>query len=143
MDSTDRRILELLAENARRPLAEIADLVGLSPAPVKRRIDRLETEGIITGYTTVINHAASGVFLEAFVEIRLAGSLETSEIWPELEAIPEVVQILTLAGDPDGLVRVRVTSVDHLAAVVNQMRKTGKLTGTKTLIVLDELTPRR
>lgn len=143
MDAIDRQILDLLASNARRPIAEIADLVGLSPAPVKRRIDRLEHEGVITGYTTVINHAAAGAALEAFIEIRVLGSIETQEVWDELRTMPEVVQMLTIAGDPDGLVRVRVDNVDHLARAVNRMRKTGKLIGTKTLIVLDEQSPTR
>lgn len=143
MDAIDRQILDLLAGNARRPVAEIADLVGLSAAPVKRRIDRLEHDGVITGYTTVVDYARTGVAIEAFIEIRVLGSIETSEVWADLQAMPEVVQMLTIAGDPDALVRVRVENVDHLARVVNQMRKTGKLTGTKTLIVLDELTPGR
>jgi Lrp/AsnC family transcriptional regulator, leucine-responsive regulatory protein len=143
VDAIDRQILDLLSSNARRPIAEIADLVGLSAAPVKRRIDRLERDGVITGYTAVINHAATGTALEAFIEIRLLGSIETQEVWNELRTLPEVVQMLTIAGDPDGLVRVRVDNVDHLARVVNRMRKTGKLIGTKTLIVLDEVGPDR
>lgn len=141
MDAIDRRILDLLSENARRPVAEIAELVGLSAAPVARRIDRMERDGVIAGYTTVINYAATGSAIEAFIEIRVQGSLETSEVWAELGEMEEVVQMLTIAGDPDGLIRVRVDNVDHLARVANRMRKTGKLIGTKTLIVLDEITP--
>ena len=143
MDAIDRQILDLLSSNARRPIAEIAARVGLSAAPVKRRIDRLEREGVIAGYTTVINQAATGTSLEAFIEIRVQGSIETQEVWDELRAMPEVIQMLTIAGDPDGLVRVRVDNVDHLARAVNRMRKTGKLIGTKTLIVLDEQGPDR
>ncbi|UDY23596.1 Lrp/AsnC family transcriptional regulator [Nocardioides sp. Kera G14] len=143
MDAIDRQILELLAKNARRPVAEIAEHVGLSPAPVARRIDRLERDGVIEGYTTVVNYARTGTAIEAFIEVRMLGSLEVDSVWADLEVMPEVVQMLTIAGDPDALVRVRVDNVDHLARVVNQMRKTGKLLGTKTLIVLDELTPGR
>ncbi|MFT4265065.1 MAG: Lrp/AsnC family transcriptional regulator [Nocardioides sp.] len=143
MDAIDRQILSLLTENARRPVADIAQRVGLSPAPVTRRIDRLERDGVIEGYTTVVSRSRDGAGIEAFVEIRLLGSIETSEVWADLEAMPEVVQMLTIAGDPDALIRVRVDNVDHLARVVNQMRKTGKLIGTKTLIVLDELRPDR
>jgi Lrp/AsnC family leucine-responsive transcriptional regulator len=143
VDSLDHQILALLTADARRPVADIATQVGLSPAPVKRRIDRMERDGVIQGYTTIVDYAATGVALEAFIEIRVLGSIETGEVWADLQAMPEVVQMLTIAGDPDALVRVRVDNVDHLARVVNQMRKTGKLTGTKTLIVLDELTPAR
>ncbi|MGO4417921.1 AsnC family transcriptional regulator, partial [Streptomyces sp. MCAF7] len=51
LDDTDRAILDLLRENARRPLREIATVVGLTVAPVQRRIARLEKLGVIERYT--------------------------------------------------------------------------------------------
>ncbi|WP_240812624.1 AsnC family transcriptional regulator [Streptomyces sp. DASNCL29] len=59
LDDTDRAILDLLRENARRPLREIATVVGLTVAPVQRRIARLEKLGVIERYTVQINHGRS------------------------------------------------------------------------------------
>ncbi len=101
MDAIDHQILALLTADARRPVADIAAEVGLSPAPVKRRIDRMERDGVIQGYTTVVDYAATGVALEAFIEIRVLGSIDTGEVWADLQVMPEVVQMLTIAGDPD------------------------------------------
>jgi len=135
MDAIDRRIIGLLRGNARMPVSDIARCVGLSSAPVARRIERLERSGVIRGYVTIVDDASLGA-LEAFTEIRLTGATETAELEQIVRAMPEVQQYFTISGDPDAIVRIRVDSVDHLQKVVNAMRRTGKVSGTKTLIVL-------
>jgi Lrp/AsnC family leucine-responsive transcriptional regulator len=114
MDAVDHAILRLLTQNARRPLSEIADLVGLSAAPVKRRIDKMEKAGIIEGYTAVVNYSRTGSTLDAFTELRIPGAGDIEDVWADLEPMPEVLQMFTIAGDPDALIRLRVDSVDHL-----------------------------
>ncbi|HUA12783.1 MAG TPA: Lrp/AsnC family transcriptional regulator [Solirubrobacteraceae bacterium] len=137
LDETDHRILELLSEDARRTVADIAARVALSPAPVKRRIDRLARLGVIKGYTVVLDHAKIGESIEAFTELRFAGSGDVDEIVATVAALPEVQEVYTLAGDTDAIVRTRVDDVEHLKRVVNVLRRSGKITGTRTLIVLD------
>jgi Lrp/AsnC family leucine-responsive transcriptional regulator len=137
LDETDRRILELLGEDARRTIADIASHVNLSPAPVKRRIDRLQHLGVISGYTVVVDHALIGPSIEAFTELRFAGDADIDEILTSVEKIPEIAEVFTMAGDPDALLRIRVDDVEHLKVVVNRLRRTGRVTGTKTLMVLD------
>ena len=135
LDRVDRRIISILRRDARTPVSDIAREVGLSSAPVSRRISRLETAGVITGYTVLVDDRMTGA-LEAFTEVRLSGGVETGELGDILREVPEVQEFFTIAGDPDALVRIRVDDVDHLQRVVNAMRRTGKLTGTKTLIVM-------
>lgn len=137
VDEIDRKILDLLGENARRTVADIAAQVNLSPAPVKRRIDRLERSGVISGYTTRIDHKRIGASIDAFTELRLAGDVDADEVLGLIREIPEVSEAFTIAGDPDALVRIRVDDVAHLKQVVNGFRRTGRVTGTKTLMVLD------
>ena len=135
MDRIDNQILELLRRDARISVREIAKRVGLSPAPVSRRIDKLEKSGVIRGYVTLIDEGKSGA-LEAFTEVRLHGSTETGELEAMLKEVPEAQQYFTIAGDPDALIHFRVKDVDDLQRVVNDMRRTGKLAGSKTLIVM-------
>lgn len=135
IDEIDRSILKLLRQDARLPVSEIARAIGLSAAPVSRRIERLEKTGVIRGYTALIDDQLSGS-LEAFTEIRLGGDTETGELAEIVKDVPEVQQLFTIAGDSDVLVRIRVDDVDHLQQVVNALRRTGKLIGTKTMIVL-------
>ena len=137
LDDTDRQIVELLRQDARRTISDIASLVNLSPAPVKRRIDRLEQLGVIAGYTVVLNHAKLGPSVDAFVELRMAGNAGLDEITATVSEIPEVREVFTVAGDPDALVRIRLEDVGHLKDVVNALRRSGRVTGTKTLMVLD------
>jgi Lrp/AsnC family transcriptional regulator, leucine-responsive regulatory protein len=136
LDGTDQEILELLQLDGRRSLADIASRVALSAPAVKRRIDRLEESGVITGYTALVDHAALGRPLEAFCELRFSGTTLVDDIAGIGDGIPEVHAVFTMAGDPDALAWIRVRDVADLRRVIDLLRRTGKVTGTKTLMVL-------
>ncbi len=136
IDAIDERILRLLQENARRTFGDIGREVGLSAPAVKRRIDRLEATGVIRGYTALVDHAHLGQSVEAFAELRFAGSTRVDDIEDIALDVPEVHAIFTVAGDPDALAWIRVSDVQNLKRVIDRLRSTGKVTGTKTLMVL-------
>ena len=104
LDEIDRTIVDLLRDNARRRLADIGQHVNLSISAVKRRIDRLEATGVITGYTAVVDHSKLGRRLEAFTELRFAGDTKVADIAGVARGLPEVQAVFTTAGDPDALV---------------------------------------
>jgi Lrp/AsnC family leucine-responsive transcriptional regulator len=136
VDDTDVEIIDLLRRDARRTLADIAAHVTLSSPAVKRRIDRLERDGVITGYTVLVDHARLGQPLQAFTELRFAGNSRVDEIAGIARGIPEVQTVFTTAGDPDALAWIRVKDVDDLKRVIDLLRRSGRVTGTKTLMVL-------
>jgi Lrp/AsnC family leucine-responsive transcriptional regulator len=136
VDDTDRGIIDLLRADGRATLAEIGQRVGISSPAVKRRMDRLEAAGVITGYTAVVDEAKLGRPLEAFTELRFAGDTKVSDIKAVAAELPEVQAIFTTAGDPDALVWIRVKDVADLKRVVDDLRRSGRVTGTKTLMVL-------
>ncbi len=136
LDATDREIIALLREDARRTFADIAPRVSLSAPAVKRRVDRLEREQVITGYTVLLDHAKLGKPLQAFTELRFAGNSRVDEIAGIADDIPEVQTIFTTAGDPDALAWIRVADVEDLKRVIDLLRRSGRITGTKTLMVL-------
>jgi DNA-binding Lrp family transcriptional regulator len=137
IDEIDHRILGLLRADARRTIADIAAHVNLSSAPVKRRIERLERTGVIRGYTVLLDQSRIGPSIDAFTELRLTGDTDIDEIVQTITSLPEVREVFTIAGDPDVLIRIRVEDVEHLKQVVNGLRRSGRVTGTKTLMVLD------
>jgi Lrp/AsnC family leucine-responsive transcriptional regulator len=141
LDATDREIIDLLRADARRTLADVAERVALSAPAVKRRVDRLERDGVITGYTALVDHALLGSPLQAFTELRFAGNLPVDQIAGIAEGIPEVQTIFTTAGDPDALAWIRVRDVDDLKRVIDLLRRSGRVTGTKTLMVLGSSSP--
>lgn len=100
-----------------------------------RRISKLEESGVIRGYVALIDEGRAGA-LEAFTEVRLYGSTETSELEAMFKEVPEAQQYFTIAGDPDALIHFRVKDVDDLQRVVNDLRRTCRLAGSKTLIVM-------
>jgi DNA-binding Lrp family transcriptional regulator len=117
-------------------MGDIGEGVTLSRSAVKRRIDRMEQAGVIAGYTVVVNHARAGRHIQAFTEVRFAGTADMDEIRNAATRLPEVQAVFTTAGDPDALVWLRVPDVERLGRVIEQLRRTGRVTGTKTLIVL-------
>lgn len=143
LDDIDRAILDLLERDARRTLGDIGQQVGLSAPAVKRRIDRLEEAGVILGYTTVVDHAKLGRPLEAFVELRFAGDTGVDAIATIADDIAEVEGVFTIAGDPDAIAWMRVRDVQNLKQSIDRLRRTGHVTGTKTLMVLGRSTRRR
>lgn len=136
LDGTDRRILELLQEDARRTFGDIGGHVGLSAPAVKRRVDRLEGCGVIRGYTVLVDHTLLGRNVEAFAELRFAGSTRVDDIEGIALDVPEVQALFTVAGDPDALAWIRTSDVQDLKRVIDRLRSSGKVTGTKTLMVL-------
>jgi Lrp/AsnC family transcriptional regulator, leucine-responsive regulatory protein len=136
LDGTDHEILALLTEDGRRTIADIAGRVSLSSAATKRRIDRLQRLGVILGYTTVVDYARLGWPLEAFTELRFAGRTQVEDIEATAAAAQEIQAVYMIAGDPDALVHIRAQDIDHLKDVIDRLRHSGKVTGTKTLMVL-------
>jgi Lrp/AsnC family leucine-responsive transcriptional regulator len=136
LDETDRRILDLLLHDARRSASDVGRHVHLSPAAAKRRIDRLEDLGVISGYRAVINHAKLGSNIEAFVEVRFKSSTQVDDMAAVYVSLPELIEGFTIAGDPDALVRLRVNDLGHLKRVIDTLRRSGLVASTKTLIVL-------
>lgn len=136
-DDLDRQIIEILRLDGRAPLIEIGRRIGLSAPAVKRRIDRLVETGVIKGFTVLVDDAQLGLPLQAFTELRFAGDTKVAEIAQVARGMPEVQAVFTLAGDPDAVVWMRVRDTRHLTQTIDRLRRTGKVRGTKTLMVLD------
>jgi Lrp/AsnC family transcriptional regulator, leucine-responsive regulatory protein len=140
VDDIDRKLLRMLHEDGRRTFSEMAPEVGLSVAAVKRRVDRLRDSGVITGFTTQIDHSKLGWGIEAFVELSYTGTTPVREIFRTAHKVPEIQAVFTIAGDPDALVHARVRDIEHLQQVIDTLRRAGNVTGTKTLMILGSWT---
>src|SRR5687768_15125653 len=136
IDRIDERLLAMLTEDGRRTFSDMAVEVGLSVGAVKRRIDRLRADGVITGFTVRIDQTKLGWGVEAFTELRFGGRTRVADIIGTARGLAEVQAVYTIAGDPDALVHLRVRDMHHLQDVIDGLRRTGQVTGTKTLMVL-------
>jgi Lrp/AsnC family leucine-responsive transcriptional regulator len=124
LDGIDRSILRALVADGRASVQEVADAVGLRRPAVHERVKRLEADGFIRGYAAQVDPAQSGQELLAFVYLQvnhgdghdcLAGCSSVAEA---LRALPAVLEVHTLAGDEDLLVKVRVGSLRQLEDLV-------------------------
>jgi len=138
----DQQILSLLLENARMSLVAIGRRVSLSPPAVKRRIEKLERDGTIKGYTAVVDQAAMGWGTEAFLEIFCEGDTSLDALRRSLADHPEVVGAYTVAGDPEALVHVRTADMPHLEQVIERIHSQPNVTRTRTQVILTNLVER-
>ncbi len=110
MDSLDRAIIGALQSDGRLTNQDLAAQVGLTPAPCLRRVRRLEADGVITGYTAVVNPEALGHGFEVLIHAELAAKdLSTTEAFEaRVAAMEEVVELRRMFGLPDYFIRVQV-----------------------------------
>lgn len=110
IDAIDQRILDALTEQGRLPVVELAERVGLSPTPCRRRIAALEEAGIIARYAAVIDPARAGYPVTAFVSVELERQESDSLALFERRVLDceEVVQGFLMTGSQDFLLRVVV-----------------------------------
>lgn len=141
-DSLDRQIVALLLENARRPLADVARRVNLSVAATTRRVDRLERDGVIAGYTVVLGAAAADWRVEAFVELLCRDRTAVADILAAVEPHPEVVGAWTVTGDADAMIHLRTPTTEHLEATLERIRTHEHVQRTRTQLVLTRLLER-
>ncbi|MBV9817941.1 MAG: Lrp/AsnC family transcriptional regulator [Solirubrobacterales bacterium] len=142
LDASDRRIIALLRENSKRTFADIGTHVGLSATAVKRRVDRLERDGVIVGYGVRIDPRALGEGIEALIEIYCADRIAPADVGRLLAGLEPVVSAFTTLGEPDALVRVRLASIAELESFVEMLRRDRNVLRTRTLIVLSTLVDR-
>ena len=142
LDYLDRQILAILLDNARASLVEIGERVSLSAPAVKRRIDRLERDGAIRGYTALLDQTVLGETTEAFLEVFCEGDTSLPTLRRTLADHPEVVGAYTVAGDPEAIVHVRAADIQHLERVIERIHSQPNVVRTRTNVVLTKLTER-
>jgi DNA-binding Lrp family transcriptional regulator len=138
-DKTDEQIVALLRENARRSYEDIGKRVSLSAPAVKRRVDRLEADGVIRGYTATIEPTAFGWHSHAFVELFCEGRLSGAEVSAAVSKHPEVEGAYTVAGGASAILHVRATDTQHLEEALERIRETPGVLRTQTQVVLSTL----
>jgi DNA-binding Lrp family transcriptional regulator len=142
LDGVDRRIIALLQKNSKRTFAEIGADVGLSSTAVKRRVDRLQDDGVITGYGARIDPRALGEGIEALIEVYCADRIAPADVENTLVGLHQVITAFTVSGEPDAVIRVRVENIADLEKFVERLRRDPNVLRTRTLIVLSTLIDR-
>ncbi|MGN0241124.1 MAG: Lrp/AsnC family transcriptional regulator [Candidatus Weimeria sp.] len=130
-DETDRKIIDILMQNARMPVKEIAKELYLTSPTVSARIRRLRENGIITGFHTSVNLSSFGYGIKAFVNLEVAPK-DKSEFYEFIAKIPNVIECNCVTGDYSMIIEVAFKRTEELDHLINVLQKYGH---TKTLIV--------
>ncbi len=131
LDKTDRIILNILQENAKTPLREIAGRVYLSVPTVSARIEKMEKEGIIMGYYAQVNPVALGYHIKALINLEVVPE-DKAEFYPFVKSCPNVIECNCVTGDYSMVLEVLFPSTVELDQFIGELQRFGR---TKTLIV--------
>ena len=116
-DRTDLRLLALLHRDGRASNADLAAQVNLSPSACLRRIQRLESTGVVAGYAARLDPQVLGLGLQAFVRVQLEkhGAPGIERFIAAVQDWEEVVACHALTGDMDYLLQVYVRDLEHFS----------------------------
>ena len=115
LDETDSRIIRVLTSNGRASVSELSELVNLSQTPVARRKRNLEKEGVISGYSAIIDERKLGFTFSVFVSVRLEKQIDDRlEVFEtRVRSMPEVVDCWLMTGNSDYLLRVVTRDIEE------------------------------
>jgi len=137
IDKLDRQILAIISKNARTPFKDVAEACGVSRAAVHQRVQRLIETGVILGSGYHINPKVLGYNTCTYIGVTLERGSMYKDVVPELEKIPEIVEIHYTTGPYTMLVKMYARDNEHIMELVNgQIQEIRGVTETETLIAL-------
>ena len=136
-DDIDRQILAELTDDARTPLVTLAARVHLSRNAVRQRIERMERDGVIAGYTVIRGQAdRDAPPVTAVLFVYRVDRMRGGQVLAELAAIPEVARCDILAGEFDLLVTLQAESMDRVGEVWERIAALPEVANTVTSVAL-------
>ncbi|OLQ94641.1 hypothetical protein BIY21_08400 [Vibrio ponticus] len=140
LDDIDRQLLALLRKNARMSVVNLANKLKVSRATVQNRINKLEKEEVILGYTVKLKHEAE---VEAHtVKIIMSISVEAKDeanVLKELEAFHEVISVYHTNGHWDLIAEVQAENLSVLGGLLVRIRSIKGIVQTETNLLLDQI----
>lgn len=141
LDAVDRKILAVVQDNASLSVAEIGERVGLSSTPCWKRIQRLESDGIILRRVALVDQNKIGLGITVFVSIE---SGDHSESWLKtfadaVSAMPEVMEFYRMAGDVDYMLRVVVADMQSYDVFYKKLISTVALKNVTSRFAMEKI----
>ena len=135
IDVQDRRLIALLREDARQPITSLAQALGLSRASVYARMDRLERNGVIAGYTVRLGADYDERLIRAQIMLKVAPRL-TQTLERKLMQMPELIALHAISGEYDMIILVEAEGVSALNDVVDRIGVLDGVEKTTTSILM-------
>ena len=135
LDDVDRQILNLLQDDARRSFKEIAEEVKVSEATVFVRVKKLMKNSVIKSYKAIVDPKQVGKGTLAFVMLKANPNVYT-KVLPTLVNMDEIYEIFDVTGAYYAILKIRTSSTEELAAIIDKIGMIEGITGTETAVVL-------
>ncbi|MBV9318495.1 MAG: Lrp/AsnC family transcriptional regulator [Mycobacterium sp.] len=135
LDDIDRILVRELVADGRATLSELATSTGLSVSAVQSRVRRLESRGVVTGYSARINPEAVGQLLSAFVAITPLDLSQPDDAPARLQDIEAIESCHSVAGEESYILLVRVESPRALEDLLQRIRTTANVRTRSTIIL--------
>jgi Lrp/AsnC family leucine-responsive transcriptional regulator len=143
-DRYDRILLQTLQHKGRASNVELSEQVNLSPPQCYRRVQRLEQEGVIRGYSAQVDAAALGLGVTAFVNLNIAREQfkQVRELEKAIRQFPEILECYTISGDFDYLLKVVATDLKSLSSfLTDRLMQVPGVAGVRSMVCLEEIKP--
>ena len=139
IDGIDKEILRDLMEDARKPILQIANKIGISGAAIHQRLRKLEQAGVIAGSKFVVNTKVLGYSTAAFIGIYLEKASNNPDVVKELKKIHEVLECHYTTGNWSILIKIICKDNEHLMQLLNKKIQPIKgVSRTETYISLEQ-----
>jgi DNA-binding Lrp family transcriptional regulator len=138
IDETDRRILRYLLRDARQPVAVLARQIGLSESAVRHRIDRLTELEIIRRFTIAVDWKKLGYPITVVVGVKVVG-MPGPEAAKALRQVNEIVDIFTVTGEFDLILRIVCSDIERFEEIVERVRAYEFVEQTRSFVVLNRI----
>jgi len=135
LDEVDRKILEILQRNARTPLKRIASALNISEGTVHVRLKRLLASGIIRGFYTILDEEKLGYNVKAIIALKADPSMY-SRILESLKEVDGITEIYDVTGEYYAILKVKTTSKEELANIIDRIGSIKGVQSTSTMIIL-------
>lgn len=132
LDELNWKILEELQADARVTIVELGKRIGLSAPAVSERIRKLEEEGYIKGYRTIVDYDKLGLSVPVFISYK-ATRISHAEMLKMIDRIPEVIEWYGITGTHCSLLKIVVASTKELERIIEELQEFGE---TSTSIIL-------
>lgn len=137
IDKLDRKILEIIAQNARIPFKDVAEICGVSRAAIHQRVQKMVEMKVIVGSGYHINPRVLGFNTCTYIGVKLEKGSMYKDVVPELEKIPEVVECHFTTGPYTMLIKLYARDNEHFMELLNgRIQEIPGVISTETLISL-------
>lgn len=138
LDDTDRRLIALLRDDARLPVAHLAKVLRISRGTVQNRLDRMQADGVIVGYTVRLKPEAEEQRVRGWMSIAVEGN-RAAQVLAALRGEPCVQSLHTTNGRWDVVAEVRADNLEAFDRVLTRIRTIEGIAATETSILLSTM----